>query len=79
MSRKKEDPAEYGDVMSLFNKISDLESRVTSLETDVRWIKDSLEKLRSVLEEYKKTVIFSFFGASTLYIVISILMKLFGG
>ncbi|MEM1557968.1 MAG: hypothetical protein QXT26_05670 [Thermoproteota archaeon] len=64
--RKKDDPVLYEDFM---NFVTNVESRLTQLETEQMWIKKSLEDLKSSIERLKWWILTGLIGSAVLYIL----------
>ncbi|MEM1548722.1 MAG: hypothetical protein QXM02_06875 [Thermoproteota archaeon] len=70
-SRKKDDPVLYEDFIEFATKV---ESRLTQLETDQRWIKESLRDLKSSIEKIKWWILAGLVGSTVLYILSRLVM-----
>ncbi|MEM2449045.1 MAG: hypothetical protein QXT14_08885 [Candidatus Bathyarchaeia archaeon] len=67
-SRKKDDPVLYEDFVEF---VTNIESRLSKLETEQDWVKKSIDELKSSIEKYKWWIVGSFFGSSLLFFILT--------
>ena len=69
MGRKKDDPVSYNEFMEFKASV---ESRFAMLETDLKWMKKTLENVSKSLDRYKWWIVGSILGS----VILSWLIKL---
>jgi len=65
-SRKKDDPVLYEDFIEFATKV---ESRLTQLETDQKWVRESLKELKLSVEKIKWWILVGLVSSAALYIL----------
>ena len=68
MGRKKNDPVAYNEFMEFKASV---ESRFAALETDLKWMKKTLENVSKSLDKYKWWIVGSILGS----VILSWLIK----
>ena len=69
MGKKKDDPVTYNEFMEFKASV---ESRLAVLETDLKWMKKTLESVSKSLDKYKWWIVGSILGSVILSWVIKL-------
>ena len=71
MNKNNNDPVTYGDLL-------EIESRLSKLETETKWLKTSLKEIKVSVDRVKWWILLGFFGSSAFIYMLSLLIQAVG-